>query len=387
MKIHTVSFQWPVPADYGGAIDVYHKLRALRLEGAEVALHSYAYGRRLNPDMSLSPAQQSAVYRRQTGLSRMFGTEPYIVASRRDRDLLSDLAALEPGTPVIFEGIHTCAFLNHPALADKIRIVRAHNVEHDYYAGLARQSKEWRKLYFKAESARLRRYAATLAGADAILAISPADAEWYAGRFPDVRVIHIPCFYDDSPLYGPGPAPLDGNDRPYLLYHGSLSVEENVAAVEYVAGRIMPLLPEGTRLVVAGREPSARIREALKVVKDAVLAESPGKKEMNGLIEGAAATILVTGQATGIKLKLLDTLARARGNVLVNTAMLGDRALKPLVTVADGEQRQAAEIRRMLRERPDAETLRHRREELQRLYGTRRSARKILDCIEELKKR
>ena len=44
-KIHVVAFDVPYPADYGGVIDIYHKVEALHHQGIEVILHMYQYGR------------------------------------------------------------------------------------------------------------------------------------------------------------------------------------------------------------------------------------------------------------------------------------------------------------------------------------------------------
>ena len=45
MKLHVVSFQVPFPPDYGGVIDVYYKLKALKKAGHSIILHTYKYKR------------------------------------------------------------------------------------------------------------------------------------------------------------------------------------------------------------------------------------------------------------------------------------------------------------------------------------------------------
>ena len=49
--IHIVSFNVPYPADYGGVIDVYYKLKALAALGIRVHLHCYQYGRAASPEL------------------------------------------------------------------------------------------------------------------------------------------------------------------------------------------------------------------------------------------------------------------------------------------------------------------------------------------------
>ena len=43
MTLHVVSFQVPFPADYGGVIEVFYKLRALKQAGVDVILHCFCY--------------------------------------------------------------------------------------------------------------------------------------------------------------------------------------------------------------------------------------------------------------------------------------------------------------------------------------------------------
>ena len=51
MKLHVVSFQVPFPPDYGGLIDVYYKLKALKEAGCSVVLHTYRYEVAEQPDL------------------------------------------------------------------------------------------------------------------------------------------------------------------------------------------------------------------------------------------------------------------------------------------------------------------------------------------------
>mgnify|MGYP001008265998 FL=1 len=44
-RLHIVSFDVPYPADYGGVIDVYYKIKALADRGVSIILHCYQYGR------------------------------------------------------------------------------------------------------------------------------------------------------------------------------------------------------------------------------------------------------------------------------------------------------------------------------------------------------
>ncbi|MEI7802398.1 MAG: mannosyltransferase, partial [Bacteroidota bacterium] len=43
-QLHIISFNVPYPPDYGGVIDVYYKIKALKEAGVKIHLHCYEYG-------------------------------------------------------------------------------------------------------------------------------------------------------------------------------------------------------------------------------------------------------------------------------------------------------------------------------------------------------
>ena len=53
MKLHVVSFQVPYPPRYGGLIDVFYKLKALKRAGCHIVLHTYRYAESFVQDESV----------------------------------------------------------------------------------------------------------------------------------------------------------------------------------------------------------------------------------------------------------------------------------------------------------------------------------------------
>src|SRR5687768_7172901 len=91
-KLHLVAFNVPYPADNGGLIDVFCKLKALHRAGISVILHCYEYGRPHAPE--LEPwCERVHYYPRATGKAGLFHTLPYIVVGRRSEELVQRLAA------------------------------------------------------------------------------------------------------------------------------------------------------------------------------------------------------------------------------------------------------------------------------------------------------
>ena len=325
MKIHVVSFQVPYPTNYGGAIDVFYKLKALHEEGYEIVLHTYMYGDCHEQPLLEQICAKVYYYPRKTGWCKQFSTLPYIVSTRNSQQLLKDLC--KDDAPILFEGLHTCFFLGHPALANRKKIVRMHNVEHMYYRHLAQQAGwNWRTIYYVAESLRLRRFERQLRYADLICAITQADKQSIEKMVADKTVIHLPVFFD---------ATFPSTTMPtetFVLYHGNLAVEENQRAVEYIFHHIAPNCPD-VKFVVAGR--NAHFKH---VPNNVQIIDSPSDEQLDLLLRTARIHLMLTFQPTGIKLKLLNTLVRGNGHIIANHDMLYGHSFGQFCTRADNPE-------------------------------------------------
>ena len=184
-RFHVVSLQVPFPPDYGGVIDIYYKLKALKKMGYETWLHTFQYDRSRAEQLNEVAARVS-YYPRHRSVIRQLSHIPYIVSSRHCSKLLDDL--LSDNAPILFEGLHCCAFLSDKRLKDRIKLVRTHNIEHEYYKELSRKTSGWKKLYYELEAVKLAKYEKILLHADAILAISVRLVE----RTPGAQLIANP---------------------------------------------------------------------------------------------------------------------------------------------------------------------------------------------------
>ncbi|MBP6977762.1 MAG: glycosyltransferase family 1 protein [Bacteroidales bacterium] len=322
--LHIVSFTIPYPPNYGGVIDVYCKLRALHDLGIRIHLHCFEYDRK--PAGELNELCESVhYYQRKTGLRFTLSRIPYIVSSRRSKELISNLSG--DNHPVLFEGLHSCYYLSDPRLRDKQKIYRESNIEHHYYYNLCRAEKNiLKKLYFLAASVKLRHYEKILGHADLMLAVSAKDAEYLQHQFPGVPVFHLPSFhFNDKVDIQPG----RGN---YCLYHGNLSVAENSMAAAFLIREVFNDLE--IDLKIAGLNPPGFLKKLARNHPHIQIIENPDAQEMERLIRQAHINILITFQATGLKLKLLNSLHIGRF-LLVNSAMLNGTGLAELCEIAD----------------------------------------------------
>ena len=135
--INVVALNIPYPANYGGVIDIYYKLKALHDCGVRIILHCFEYERPEAPEL-LDICEEVHYYKRHTGLRTNLTLLPYNVYSRKDPRLLA--ALLTNDYPILFEGLHSCYYLGDKRLRHRLKIFRECNIEHDYYRALVKPS-------------------------------------------------------------------------------------------------------------------------------------------------------------------------------------------------------------------------------------------------------
>jgi len=333
--LHIVSFAITFPANYGGVIDVFHKLRALHAAGIKIHLHCFSYERESAAELQ-KYCESVNYYPRLTGISSAITLKPYIVASRRSEELLARL--VKDNYPILFEGLHSCYYLDHKALQGRTLIYRESNIEHEYYYHLAIAEKNlFSSTYFLLASLKLRIFQRVLRYATQMLVVSEEDCNYLRRQFPDSLVTYLPSFHANETVKS-----LTGHGE-YALYHGNLSVPENIKAVEFL---VMNVFDTGRYpLIIAGLNPSGRLKNLVKDKKHIRIVANPGPEQMDELVQNAHVNILISFQSTGLKLKLLNTLYNGRF-ALVNPAMLNGTGLNGLCTIAEN----AAELKTSLNE-------------------------------------
>lgn len=319
--IHIVAFDIPFPANYGGVIDIYYKLLALKKSGVEIHLHCFQYGRERSPQLK-KLCKSISYYKRNTYKNPFYGSLPYIVSSRSSSQLLENLKKDE--APILFEGLHTTYFLNHPDLAHRLKMVRMHNIEHNYYACLEKAEQSFfKKYFFRIESERLKKYQNVLKHADCIFAISPNDEKYLQKKFE--QVVHLPPFHGNASVQsGTGLGK-------FVLYHGNLSVAENQAAALFLVNHVFSKLHYPC--IIAGNNPSKELLKAVELYNHIQLINDTTAEDINNLILDSQVNVLHTGQATGIKLKLINALFMGR-HCVGNKEMIHNTGVENLCHLA-----------------------------------------------------
>ncbi len=369
--LHVISFNVPSPPDYGGVIDVFYGLKALAAEGVEITLHCFQYGRAADEDLRQF-CKKVYYYKRRQSPVKLLSPLPYIVATRQSGQLLENLK--KDMAAILFHGAHCCAFINHPDLEHRQKIVRMHNVEWQYYRDLASlESNFFKKKYLEAESKKLKRFELGVIRqyADCTLAISRKDEYyWLKNNFKEVQFVS--AFHPFDALE------IDAGLGDFALFHGDLSVADNERAAFFLIEEVFKDLDY--KLVVAGRQAS-KVFSKYKGLKNIEIVSDPSHEEMKRLMFQAQMHTLLTYNEAGMKLKLLQALFCGR-HILINGKMKGKEQLESIVHICDTAQEWQNKITMLRRKKFAEKDILFRRRNLSNQYDNRSNARVIKQLID-----
>lgn len=366
--LHIICLDIPWPANYGGAIDMFYKLKALHEVGCQITLHCFQYGDRVPSTELEQYCTKVYYYPRQTGFKGLHYSLPYIVSSRRSQQLLHNLSMDE--YPILFDGLHTTFLMNEPALASRKKILRVHNIEATYYQQLGMQAKDFiKKLYYFFESSRLISYEKALYSIDTFVSISTTEYDFFKQHYPKAKHSFIPAFHANNAVES-----LEGKGE-YALYHGNLSVVENEQAAMFLIKEVFSKTK--IPLVIAGKNPSKAL---LQMQTDQIqIVANPTDDEMLQLLKQAHVHVLPAMQNTGLKLKLLHALYNGRF-CICNANMLEGSSLENCVIQADTVEEWLSQLEYVMQKSFKADDI-HQRSLCLDMFSNLANAKKLLDLI------
>jgi len=366
--IQIVSFNVPYPPDYGGVMDVYYKIKALKELGYQIILHTFDYGRGKS-DLLEDICYMVYYYERSRSILYSFSGLPFIVRSRANKKLCDNLQK-HKGV-VLLEGIHTTYPLYNGCLKNHHVIVRTHNVEYLYYQGLALSEKNtFKKIYYHTESAKLKKYEIeVLAGANHIAAISQNDAVYFRQFFTNVSVI-LP-FHDNEKVT----TKIGKGD--YILIHGDLSVPENVQSVIWLLEKVISKIK--FPVIIAGKNPNKFIVKLSQKFSNVTLKSNPEMYEMCSLIENAHIHLIHSFYPQGMKLKLLNSLFKGRF-VVANSSVINNTGIEKLCFIANNQNDFLFHIHKLVDKVFDSEDLSYRTEHLKH-FTSKEQAKKLSELF------
>lgn len=369
IDLHIVSFDVPLPANYGGVIDVFNRLKALHEQGIKIALHCFNYGRGEAAELN-HYCSELHYYSRKRNLSQLFSSLPFIVCSRANLSLLKNLQ--KDQAPILFEGHHSSFFLNHPNLEGRKMWVRTHNIEQDYYLALAKASSNlFKRWYYEREAKKLMTYEKSLNTADGILSISNGDQKHFSKVNSNTILMH--------PFHSYQLGKVKAVIEDFALYHGNLAVEENEQAALFL---IKALKNSSIRLVIAGRNPCKKIKKEVSNSSGISLVESPDEEELNRLMKTAKVNCFFTQQSTGIKLKLIHALIEGN-EVLVNSKMVEGTDLAQYCNVIKEGEDWGSRLSQMFSVALDDSKIVERQNSVAQLFNNETSTKQLIELLKK----
>jgi hypothetical protein len=367
-RLHIISFNVPFPADYGGVVDVFYRLKAFHTAGVKIHLHCFTYGRVVAPELN-QYCEEVIYYQRSMSFFHQFSGLPFIVKTRSNSELLKSL--VKDDYPILFEGLHSCYFLDHPKLKERLKIVRCHNVEHDYYYSLAMKTPIWSlRQYFKLEASRLKHYEKVLLQANHLAAISDSDTVYFQKEYGNTFLMP-PCHPNNE-------VKIEEGKGDFILYHGNLSVQENDEGARFIVEKIAPFVK--FPFIIAGKNPSKSLVELASRIQNVHIISNPGNDQLQQLITGAHINLLPTFQSTGFKLKLLNALFN--GRFCIGTPQLTEgTGLDELCITVENNQQMIEQINKCLSMEFNNEMIETRREKLNENFSNEKNIRKLVNLI------
>lgn len=333
--IDIVNWAVPYPANYGGAIDVFYKIKNLHALGYEINLHCFTYGRFTEQEELKKYCKNVYYYPRASFLQSIFSKIPFIVASRANVQLRDRL--LQTQNTILLEGAHCTYWLPELLKANKSVIVRTHNLENVYYAALANAEKSWwRQIYYRIEAKRLLNHEAKQLNATSFIHVNQKEQDWFIEKYPNVQHYCVPTFQTFDTVQskiGVGT---------YGLFHGNLAVAENNNAAIYLIENVFSKIDYS--IIIAGYQPSEILRNEIAKHRNIQLIDTPSPEKMSALIADAQMHILYSEQSTGVKLKVLNALFHGR-HVLINKQLAEGNSLGTACIICENAEAYIAQIK------------------------------------------
>jgi len=365
-QLHIVSFDVPLPANYGGVIDVFYKIKALYELGVKIHLHCFYKDRQPQAEL-FNYCETVNYYPRKRKLNSILSKIPFMVQSRNNEDLIKNLN--KDNYPILFEGLHC----THPLLSLNFKnrkiFVRAHNIEHNYYKGLAKsESNLTKKLFYKQESEKLKTFENILTKATYILSISPFEYNYFKSLYKNT--FYLPVFHQNREV-----TKLTTNGN-YALYIADLRISDNLKAAHFLIEVFKDL---NYPLIIASSFKNKNLKISVSKFKHIKFKQIYTQNEADKLLANAHLNVMLTFQPTGIKLKLINTLFAGRF-CLTNSTMVKNTGLESLCLTADNKT-DFKKLVETYKKRPFCADNYSNRQALLTEFNPLKNAKKLIDLI------
>jgi hypothetical protein len=370
-SLHIVSFDIPFPPKYGGAIEVFYKIKALHDNGYKIYLHCF-----VNSIPTENPELKSLVsglyfYKNTYNPLYFFSKIPFSVISRNDKSLLKNLQKND--APILFEGLKTAYLSHEKSLKNRIKILRLHNLEQDYFLGIAKSENNWiKKILYFLESKKYQIHEKKLKTFDRILALSKFENDYTNLKFGNSS--YIPVFHGNETV-----ELLEGFGK-YALYHGDLRTSDNRKVAKYLIGVFKEI--KDYKLVIASGSYENFIRKNIKDTSNIEFVYLEGFEKLKELLKNAHINIILSFQKSGTKLKLVNSLFRSRF-CIINENIIDDEIVSDFCVSIASKEELILKINN-LKTQPYTDS-KNKKAVLEKYLNDKVNAQKIIEILENLK--
>ncbi|WP_424767443.1 glycosyltransferase family 4 protein [Paenibacillus sp. sgz302251] len=249
MKILVVCSDFPYPADHGGRVDTWGRIKVLAELGWRI--HLLVCGKQMPAEADLKVVNEYVedikLCDRRSRLSDLLHAFPLQARSRNE---LSRVSLEDDYDYVLLEGDYVYPILNNPKIRPDNVILRVHNDEAVYFKALARSAKNiFHKMYYQMESSKFASLQKKMVErVDKYLFISSKEFEAFKSQHPAAKSLFLPPPVTKETF---GASSFRSKN---VVFIGSLFMPNNREAIEWYLGHIHPkLLKEpGYQFIVAG---------------------------------------------------------------------------------------------------------------------------------------
>lgn len=315
-RILIVAGFFPYPADFGGALDVYGKMSALKKLGYTVDIACTCKTHPLPEHLAEVKEVADRIYivKRENRLIDMLSFKPLQAVSRKELKNISfegryDLA--------ILESENTGIVLDNKTFSAANTVIRVHNNEAEYFMQLASSTRSiLKKLYYYADALRLRAYSEKM--------FAKAFRLWFIST-DEMNAYRSSAQYPEKADYLPAPLLQDNVKQDLksrtVLFIGSLFMPNNINAIDWylenVHNRIAAEV-EGYVFMIVGSTGDADIEQIKKQFSGYRNIDlRTNVPDLTDIYRQAGVFINPMQYGTGVKLKSVNAIAN--GLPLVST--------------------------------------------------------------------
>lgn len=314
--LHYICMDVPFPPNYGGIIDVFYKLKAFHQLGVKIYLHVYGFDAN-GLEQLKDFAEEVFYYPIKKNPFYFLSKKPFSVKSRNGRILLKNIKKIK--APIFFESLKTTDLIASDQLKEFSKYLRLHNIEQNYFDGLAQSEKDRVKhLMYSLEAKKYIKYEQIISKFNQVFTLSLSEQNYIQTNYQKGKF--VPVFHGNDSF--PDLEPFGK----YVLYHGDLRAADNCKAVEYL---IDVFRESEYPLVIASSIKEDWVKSKINAYQNIKFVKLKDYQHLLQLFEDAHINIAWSFQEAGTKLKVVNALFNSRFSI-INKNIIDDEKISNL---------------------------------------------------------